>query len=199
MYYRILWCFTFCACLWFAGLCWFVAQIPTEPTNDTTPTDVIVVLTGGGGRLEYGLQLLAEHKGRVLFISGVSKGVSLQNILLKATPAVRNELASQPAGSIVLGHKAVNTIGNAEETTLWMKGQSYKSIRLVTSSYHMPRSVSEFREAMPGIIIVPDPSFSGDFSLQYWWLDTENRALVLSEFHKFIAGQLRHVLISTRH
>ncbi len=196
---RILLSFLLCLMLWLTGLAWFVWQIPTQPARDDMPTDAIVVLTGGGGRMEYGLQLLIESKGKKLFVSGVSEGVTLDSLLRQVPAFLRGQLTPEATQNIVLGHQAVNTIGNAEETARWLHAQGYASIRLVTANYHMPRSIEEFEEAAPGVVIVPAPVFPDNFTLAGWWHDTDSRILVLLEYHKFLASKLRHWMVSVTH
>src|SRR5690606_16014766 len=142
---KILLSFCLLAILWAGGFLWFIGQMPVEPSHDDTHADVIVVLTGGAGRLEYGFRLLAEGKGKALFISGVSKAATVNDLVALVEPPVRKEVKRLP---ITLGRDAVNTIGNAEETARWIREKNYKTIHLVTSNYHMPRSISEFRQTL---------------------------------------------------
>lgn len=193
---RFIFCFLLCACLWLGGLFWFIAQIPEQLSADDTPTDAIVALTGGSNRLEYALQLLTQGKGRKLFISGVHDTTSADSLLRHAPAGIRAQLATLPDGSIILGHEAENTIGNAEETSRWLAKEGYRSIRLVTANYHMPRSLEEFTQTLPGVTIVPEPVVPDDFQLNSWWLHNESRTLVLLEYHKFLASKLRHWLLS---
>src|SRR6516165_7856361 len=51
-----------------AGFIWFAT--PPSPENQPAPTDAIVVLTGGRLRLQSGMDLLRDGKGRRLFLSG---------------------------------------------------------------------------------------------------------------------------------
>jgi len=187
-------------CLWLGGLLWFIVQIPVQPSANESTTDAIVVLTGGSNRLEYGLQLLVRVKAKKLFISGVHDKSTSEAILGHTTaPEIRMKLMTLGSESIVLGHEAENTIGNADETARWLKQEGYHSIRLVTSNYHMPRSLSEFTTIMPDITIIPHPVFPDDFKLPGWWNHTESRHLILSEYHKLLASKLRHwIVIVTR-
>lgn len=168
--------------LWFFGLVWFIQQIP-KSKNDfpASPEMAIVVLTGGGGRLEYGLQLLAEHRGKVLFISGVGEKVTVSDILRLAPDDTVSKINES---NIVIGHQAENTIGNAEEIKNWLKDMPYKKILLVTSNYHMPRSLLELSTALPSVTFIPAPVIAGD------------NDLLLSEYHKYIASKLRHLFVS---
>lgn len=193
---RIIYCFLLCLSIWAAGLFWFIGQIPSDPSNETQEADAIIVLTGGSGRLEHGLDLLAQGKGKVLFISGVSKKTQLGDLLHYAPPGIRSNVASKP---IILGHDAENTIGNAKETTEWLHREGHRTIYLVTSNYHMPRSLAEFQEITSDFIFIPTPVFPEEFKRSGWWKDRYSRTMILLEYHKLLASKLRHWLVSTAH
>ena len=110
-----------------------------------SPTDAIVVLTGGKMRLETGLELLAAGKAEKLFISGVNPRVDRDKLLRALGPAAERE-----ACCIVLGHAADNTRQRAGDRRLDAQ-EGYRSLRLVTSWYHMRRSLLEFGRAMPRV------------------------------------------------
>lgn len=186
---------TFGCALWLAGFIWFMAQIPDqrEEHPDVT-TDAIVVLTGGSGRLEHGLQLLAEGKGKKLFISGVGGGATVDDVL-RSTPAKLRSAVKWIPHSIVIGGEAENTIGNAEETARWVKAEGYDSIRLVTADYHMPRAVIEMTQTLPGVAVIADPVFTADAKPASWLRDKESRGLILGEYHKLVAGKIRHFVV----
>lgn len=184
------------ALVWLGGLVWFVAEIPRESSADTSRTDAIVILTGGKNRLVYGLQLLAGDKADKLFISGVHETLSDAELMNLVPASLRGAIQARRK-DITLGREAWNTIGNAEETAEWIKQNHCKSIRLVTSNYHMTRSLYEFRHSIKGITIIPSPVMSEDFNPAMWWLDSNDRLLVLSEYHKYIAGILRQLVVRT--
>ena len=50
-----------------------------------------------------------------------------------------------------------------------MTKERFTSLRLVTANYHMPRSLLEFRRAMPALHIVPHPVFPDNFKRDDWW------------------------------
>jgi uncharacterized SAM-binding protein YcdF (DUF218 family) len=178
--------------IWLGGFLWFTFQIPRPPLNDERPADAIIVLTGGAGRLEHGLKLLAEGKGKALFVSGAGEGTTVADVIAKASPEVHQTLQGMAKPPIFLGHQAENTIGNAEETAQWITDARYKTIRLVTANYHLPRSINEFREMMPGLVIIPDPVFPVDYDFNSWWRDPGTRTLLFAEYHKYLASRLRH-------
>jgi uncharacterized SAM-binding protein YcdF (DUF218 family) len=155
-----------------------------------------VVLTGGKGRLEEGFEQLIAHPSSRLFISGVGENVKTEELIEQMPSALRQRLRTIPKQHISLGHRARNTIGNAEETREWLKSNSSTHIMLVTSNYHMPRSLSEFHALMPHIDIAPVPVFSDDVVLTQWWADNDSREVIFSEYHKYIASKLRHWFVS---
>jgi uncharacterized SAM-binding protein YcdF (DUF218 family) len=170
------------AALLLVGLVRFA--IPPPPEHEAASTDAIVVLTGGSLRLRSGIDLLREEKGRTLFVSGVNQRVSVNSLLRQAGDASPHWLPC----CIVLGHQADNTVGNALETAQWMRHQGYHSLRLVTSWYHMPRSLLEFKRAMPDFEIIPHPVFSEQVRQQNWWAWRGTAALLIGEYGKYLAA-----------
>lgn len=176
---------------WSAGLFMFVGYIPRQPVTDPTPTDAIVVLTGGSERLGEGVRLLSAGLGRKLFVSGVHEDVDLAELIASLPAGMPPPSAEEVACCIVLGHDAGNTLGNARETAAWMAREGFTSLRLVTANYHMPRSLLEFRQAMPGIAMVANPVFPPQVKREEWWRWPGTAALMVSEYHKFLFVLLR--------
>jgi uncharacterized SAM-binding protein YcdF (DUF218 family) len=169
-----------------AGLVWFVTDLPGEVDSPTARTDAIVVLTGGSGRVREGLELLRQNLADRLFVSGVYRGVDLRELL-----RVREEDAGRLGQRVDLGYNADDTLGNARETALWMRTRDYRSLRLVTSAYHMPRSLLEFRRAMPGVEILAHPVFPPHVRQDDWWRWPGTATLLVGEYTKFLAARLR--------
>jgi uncharacterized SAM-binding protein YcdF (DUF218 family) len=116
---------------------------------DERQTDAIVVLTGGAKRLERGLDLLSRERAKRMLVSGVARTVR---------PV---ELSAQYEGSaklfeccIDLGREAVDTRSNAEEVARWMAKHRFRSLRLITTDWHMPRARFELSRRLPGDIEV---------------------------------------------
>lgn len=174
--------------LWLGGLVWFTEEIPTTVDDPDSITDAIVVLTGGSERLNTGLALLAAGRAKKLFVSGVSRGVELNELLRLVGLATADLLCC-----ITLGHEADSTLGNATETAAWMSAQNYRSLRLVTAAYHMPRSLIEFHRAMPGVRLIPNPVFPERVK-QDWWRWPGTAALIIGEYHKYVLTLLRDAL-----
>jgi uncharacterized SAM-binding protein YcdF (DUF218 family) len=178
------------AALWLGGLVWFARSIPGEVGDAESKTDAIVVLTGGSLRVQSGLALLAAGKAQKLFISGVYHSTDVAALL-----HVSRQSPEHVACCIVLGHEADNTLGNALETAQWMKSEGFHSLRLVTASYHMPRSLLEFSRAMPEIRIIPNPVFPETVKQRRWWKFPGTAMLFLGEYDKYLLALARPYLI----
>lgn len=175
---------------WIIGLVCFGDTIPRTVTDGATHTDAIVVLTGGSERLRTGVRLLAENKADRLFVSGVHPAVDRKRLLQVSGEQVSGEAAHRVAGRIDAGHDAVDTLGNAEETRSWMREKGFHTLRLVTSSYHMPRSLMEFERALPDAVVIPHPVFSTQLNHGAWWQSPATALLVISEFNKYLLSLL---------
>jgi uncharacterized SAM-binding protein YcdF (DUF218 family) len=174
---------------WSTGLVWFAEHIPAGPPDDQRDTDAIVVLTGGPARLAAGLDLLAAGRARKVFVSGVYRGVDVAELL-----RVGRQDPARLACCVALGHEAESTEGNALETRAWMAREGFSSLRLVTANYHMPRSLIEFRRALPGAMIVPHAVATDGFRRERWWAWPGTLRLVASEYVKTLGAIARAFL-----
>ena len=135
---------------WLLGFIGF-ALLLAQPSG-AVHSDAVVVLTGGAGRVDRGLEALRRGWAPQLLVSGVSHEVKPGEFAaqFKVSPA-------QMACCVSLGFSAIDTRSNARETALWMRQRKITQIRLVTSDWHMRRAVMELRHAMPsGTSIVED-------------------------------------------
>ena len=172
--------------LWCVGLLVFATLIPEAVDEPRARTGAIVVLTGGSGRLHQGLQLLADKRARKLFVSGVYRGVDVAELL-----QVSQHSPEELECCVFIGYEADDTRGNAAETAAWIRDQKLLSLRLVTATYHMPRSLLEFRRAMPTVEIIAHPVFPETFKRADWWLWPGSASLVISEYVKYMIAALR--------
>ena len=178
------------AIAWLAGFVWYAGEItkatpgPDSPLDETR-ADAVVVLTGTQDRLGVGFELLAQGHAQRMFISGVYRGVDVQQILrtLRRSP---NGIES----AVSLGYGADDTVGNARETAEWMTKENLSSLILVTSNVHMPRALLEFHAAMPDIIIVPHATAPSSFKIEAWWRWPGTIRLIASEWTKYVAARV---------
>ena len=179
------------ALVWCVGLVYFASTLPTRVSDTTTRTDAIVVLTGGSGRIEAGVELLQAGLATKLFVSGAGGRTQVDDLLPSATPA-----PPEVAAAIALGREAEDTPGNALETAAWAARENVASIRLVTAAYHMRRSMLEMSKAMPRMTIVPHPVFPSTVKPD-WWRWPGTASLIAREYTKFILSWLRIALRET--
>ena len=177
------------AAAWGGGFLIFLQIIPREIPQPGQATDAVVVLTGGSMRLEAGLALLAQGRAGKLFVSGVHRGVDVKELL-----RISRRSPESLDCCIALGYTADNTRGNARETAAWMMRERFGSLRLVTANYHMPRSLQEFRAAMPDTMIVSHPVFPAHVRLDDWWCWPGTAMLLVSEYHKLLLAWARRLI-----
>jgi uncharacterized SAM-binding protein YcdF (DUF218 family) len=141
------------AACWLGGFVWFIDVI-RRPTEPPPHTDGIVALTGGGGRVELALRLLASGRAGKLLVSGIGGGTDL---------ATLGRLAGIDMGRfqdrITLGRYAASTHGNGVETAAWAEQNRIASLIVVTAAYHMPRALAELRQAVPDVHLFPLPVY----------------------------------------
>lgn len=173
------------AFMWAAGLGFYTIKIiSAKPAMSAKKTDAIIVLTGGNFRIETGMQLWSDNLAQDLFITGVYKDVSRRAIL-----AEWREKMNLPHCCLSLGYKATTTEGNALEAKEWIESNHVRSARLVTSKYHMPRALFEFRALMPDLTIIPHPVEIEDYEPEHrlFW------KLTIMEYHKVLARQFERL------
>jgi uncharacterized SAM-binding protein YcdF (DUF218 family) len=171
--------------IWLLGLYAFLLQLPTQVDDLITHTQAIVVLTGGSDRINTGIGLLHLGLADRLFVTGVHKGVETADIV----HASHMDIAKALVGQIELGHNAEDTLGNAQETAAWAKANSIHSIRLVTASYHMQRSLWEFKQYMPEVVIISNPVFPDVKIGSFGYM-----ALIASEYSKYILARAKFIV-----
>lgn len=184
--------------VWLLGFLVFMVQIPSPPSKDVPlvvdHADAIVVLTGGSGRVEQGLRLLLQGKSNVLFISGVGERATVAELARSLGITIDFAMLHASGKRIALGHEATDTIGNAIETAAWVKEEGIEALVLVTSNYHMPRSLMEFHHLMPEVKVIPAPVFPARVKLEGWVDAPGSARLILAEYHKYLLRALYFVV-----
>jgi uncharacterized SAM-binding protein YcdF (DUF218 family) len=162
------------------------ARAPKLTAQDIRPSDGVVVLTGGENRVRAGLKLMAEAPVRRVLISGVYRSTSREDFRRHfALPTVLSDCC------LDIGYLAQDTVGNAEETRAWVDVWGFERLIVVTSGYHMPRSLLELRRAMPGVELVPHPVSWGREDKPRWWTDSAAVRMVLREYGKYLVALVR--------
>lgn len=138
------------ALAWALGFAVFMLAL-ARPAPAGLRTDAVVVPTGGAGRIPRGLAVLEAGQARRMLVSGVAPGLRKRDLI--ATYGYAPVIAC----CVDLGREAVDTRSNAEETARWVREHGYRSVRLVTSDWHMARARMELGAALdPEVTIVRD-------------------------------------------
>ncbi len=161
---------------WLLGFAAFMLSLG-KPLEDRK-TDAIVVLTGGSGRILRGIEVLRAGDAKRMLVSGVDPDVRPGEFA--AEYKIDRRLF---ACCVDLGWQAVDTRSNADETAKWVKRHNYKSVRLVTSDWHMPRARLELAHALKGVEVVGDP------------VPSQPRfAMLFREYHKYLVRRIALLL-----
>ena len=138
--------------LYALGFLLFGVTLGDAASANAATTDAIVVITGGGGRIEHAVDMLGEGKGKRLLIAGADPSVTKDDLVRRLKG--RRRLVQC---CVDLGSESVDTRSNAEEARRWLAKKNYRSARLITSDWHMRRAAFEFTRQLDGKVkIIPD-------------------------------------------
>ncbi|MCX7864748.1 MAG: YdcF family protein [Novosphingobium sp.] len=164
---------SFVVLIWLFGFLWFAIFLPGP--HGAAASDAVVVLTGGEGRIARGLQALEQGWSRNLLVAGVDRDVTRAEFAAeyKVSPEVM-------ACCVSLDWESLDTRSNAIEVSRWLARHRYRSVRLITTDWHMRRAAFELEQVKPkGVSIIRD-SVPSRPSLQILFL----------EYHKLLARRL---------
>ncbi|RZA30053.1 MAG: YdcF family protein [Proteobacteria bacterium] len=163
--------------IWALGFLWFAVFLP-GPADDIV-TDAIVVPTGGQGRIDRGLQLLADGKARQLLVTGVDANVKPHEFAIEYKAQSRSMDCC-----VTLGFAALDTRGNATETAEWVARRDVRTLRLVTTDWHMRRAAQELSGVLPPQVEIVRDAVPSQPSFRILFL----------EYHKLIASFFRGLI-----
>ena len=126
--------------LWALGFLWFAMALPVG----TTIASVFCAPAGCGGRIQRGLELLHKGAARQMLVTGVDEEVRPNEFAVEYSVPARTM-----ACCVTLGFAALDTRGNARETAEWVAQRKVRSLRLVTSDWHMRRAALELEDKLP--------------------------------------------------
>jgi uncharacterized SAM-binding protein YcdF (DUF218 family) len=153
---------SFLLLIYLLGYALFAVLLPKAAGDQRT--DAIVVLTGGAKRIERGIELLERGRAERMLVSGVERTVRPVDL---AQTYQANEALFDCC--IDLGRESVDTRSNAEETAQWLRRNKFRTVRLVTTDWHMPRARFELARQTDDVEVLGDaiqsnPSFTQLFT-----------------------------------
>jgi uncharacterized SAM-binding protein YcdF (DUF218 family) len=168
------------------GFLVFLLALDRKEPTDLARADGIVALTGGASRIPDAVEWLSHNRGQRLLISGVGASTSLER-LVQQTPPLKPWLGC----CVDLDHQARNTVGNALEARRWANAKGYRSLIVVTSSYHMPRAMLELQRHMPAMRLIAAPVVTERLQVMDFWQDPQLLRTVGVEYGKFLVAYAR--------
>jgi len=108
-------------------------------------TDAVIVLTGGAGRIERGIAVMKQGDAKRMLVAGADPSVTRADLIRRL-----NGQARLVRCCVDLGSESVDTRSNAEEALRWIAKHDYRSVRLITSDWHMHRAAFEFSNQLGG-------------------------------------------------
>src|SRR6056300_1596168 len=164
--------------------------------NEKYPNKIntnIVILTGGTNRIKDGFDIINkfDEKSKYtikILVSGTGKGFTKLSLQNKLSPDFDLKLIKC---CVELDAISQNTYSNAKQTLKWSIKNNIKEFILITSNYHMPRSILEFKNKMPNIRILTYPIKPRKHEINNWLNSFETFSLIFYEFCKFIISNIR--------
>lgn len=147
------------------GFVVFALTLP-EPAGHSK-TDAVLVPTGGAGRIARGLEVLRDGDAKRMFVSGVDPEVTSAEFAREFKVRAREMRCC-----VTLGYLAVDTRSNAGEAAQWFASNDIRTVRLVTTDWHMRRAAAELGYSLPdGVTVIEDAVASvpdlGQLFLEY--------------------------------
>jgi uncharacterized SAM-binding protein YcdF (DUF218 family) len=134
------------------GLGFILFAVTLGDPSGPAKSDAIIVLTGGAGRIERGIAVMKRGDAKRMLVAGADPSVTRTDLIRRL-----NGNARLVRCCVDLGSESVDTRSNAEESLRWLKSHDYRSVRLITSDWHMHRAAYEFRKQLgPDIILIRD-------------------------------------------
>jgi uncharacterized SAM-binding protein YcdF (DUF218 family) len=156
--------------VWLLGFLAFALFLPRPA--DHAHTDGVIALTGAPGRIARGLEILRAGEAQRMLVSGVDSEVTQAQFA--AEYAVSPALL---ACCLTLGYESFDTRSNAHEAAAWMARYQIRSVRLVTTDWHMRRAAFDLKRAGPAGLVVVEDAVPSHPSMK----------MLFVEYNKFVA------------
>ena len=161
--------------LYALGFILFAFTLGKPARANAEPTDAVVVLTGGPGRIEHAIDVLRARKAKRLLVAGADPSVTKADIVRRIGGS-----RTLVHCCVDLGSESVDTRSNAEEASRWVVAHRFHSLRLITSDWHMRRSRYEFEKVL-----------GSEYRLESDAIRTEPSFVTLfAEYNKYVLRRL---------
>ena len=167
----------------FVGLFNFKEKILSLEKSKNITSSNIVILTGGSNRIKEGLKIVNDINKLTktdfkILISGTGKGFTKATLKKILTSDFNLKLVEC---CIELESISKDTYSNASETYKWTKKNDIDNIILITSNYHMPRAILEFKNRMPNQQFFTYPITPKNHDVKNWLNSLDTVSLIFIE------------------
>lgn len=148
---------------------------------DFKNVELLVVLTGGTGRLDTAYNLFKENNIKMLLVSGAGEKVTFDIL------ANKYGWDASLKDNITVESESKTTIDNARYTASKIIEYDLKNICVVTSLTHMKRAYFIFNRVMDGLDVNINfySSNSSELDAEDWWKDYKLSKTVFIEYIKY--------------
>jgi len=155
--------------VWLLGFFGFALFLPRPAGHEHT--DGVIALTGAPGRIARGLSVLRAAEAPRMLVSGVDSEVTEAQFA--------GEYTVPPglfACCLTLGYESFDTRSNAHEAAAWVARYRIKSVRLVTTDWHMRRAAFDLKRAGPNQLVIVEDAVPSHPSMK----------MLFIEYNKFV-------------
>lgn len=179
------------------GISWFLApdsllkcgQSPGD-AKKCHAADAVIAVSGGdtSARTQQAIDLYKQGWAPLLIFSGAALDKSgPSNASVMQTQALKQGV---PKEAIIIEEHSATTRENAENTSKILRAQNVEDAIVVSSSYHMKRTLLEFRDQSPKVNFRAHPTNTDEQWSVWWWTTPRGWYLALSEVVKIAAVHL---------
>ena len=177
----------------FKGLISFKEKILSLKNDSNTLNSNMVILTGGSNRIKDGLKIINNvdnftNANSKILISGTGQGFTKISLKKMLTSNFNLKLLEC---CIELESISKDTYSNASETYKWVTINNINNFILITSNYHMPRAILEFKNKMPNLEIFTYAITPKNHDINNWLNSSETFSLIFIEYLKLVIATLR--------
>jgi uncharacterized SAM-binding protein YcdF (DUF218 family) len=159
--------------IYFAHAVYGSARLPSAHA------DAIVALSGDPERIRAAVDLLAKGYGRRLLIAGIDNSAEIAELY-----PVHRALFDC---CVDIDPRSIRSIDDAATIRRWALEVRPRSLIVVTSNFHIPRTLLEVGRALPGLHLVPLGVSTGLVDTGERWRRPEAANLFVREYIKFVA------------